>query len=466
MQRIVEDVDFLFIYEVKPRELDSVCLLGAWLENRGYRVGYINSWDTMFHWHTEYRTKVAVLSACYNTGAYEYFLGHALSFEKVVNLQWEQVMMNFATQSKVQTGWDYYGKALEIRHVCWGENNREYLHDRYGIGYDKMRICGYLPLDFYREELRGATETREDLFARYGLDPKKQTLLFISSFADAGKPKSEIALQEGDQRENEEKREVQATHRNMILDWFRRLARENSDIQIIYRPHPAEASNPEILQIAREIPGFYVIPKESIRNWIMNCDILCNWQSTAMIELYASGKKTLVLRPQEIPFLFSMPILEEGHYKAVTSYEELAAGIREENPEFPVEKDTLLRFYSMTDQPAYERVGQYLIDTLEDPDYRCPEIGEHSSAKGRVLHRIQMKANIAKVKALHGIHRLAGGERMKDGKMTPRAAKIEEDYKHFSYYVQKMRQNRTPYRELRAKINAYRRMIRKPEEKE
>ena len=77
-----------------------------------------------------------------------------------------------------------------------------------------------------------------------------------------------------------------------------------------------------------------------------------------------------------------------------------------------------------------------------------------------------MKANIAKVKALHGIHRLAGGERMKDGKMTPREAKIEEDYKHFSYYVQKMRQNRTPYRELRAKINAYRRMIRKPEEKD
>ena len=55
---------------------------------------------------------------------------------------------------------------------------------------------------------------------------------------------------------------------------------------------------------------------------------------------------------------------------------------------------------------------------------------------------------------------------VKDGKMTPREAKILEDYKHYSYYVQKMRQNRTPYRELRAKINAYRHMIRKQEEKQ
>ena len=154
-----------------------------------------------------------------------------------------------------------------------------------------------------------------------------------------------------------------------------------------------------------------------------------------------------------------------ARWAVIRGDEELAAGIREENPEFPVEKDMLLQFYSMTEQPVHERVGQYLIDTLEDPDYRCPEIGEHSSAKGRVLHRAQMKANIAKVKALHGIHRLVSGKKTKDGKMTPRGAKIEEDYKHFSYYVQKMRQNRTPYREVRAKINAYRRMIRKPEEK-
>ena len=43
MKPIVKDVDFLFIYEVRNREIDSVCLLGAYLETRGYRVGYINT---------------------------------------------------------------------------------------------------------------------------------------------------------------------------------------------------------------------------------------------------------------------------------------------------------------------------------------------------------------------------------------------------------------------------------------
>ncbi len=453
MQPIVQDVDFLFIYEVRSREIDSICLLGAWLETQGYKVGYINTWDSMYHWHTEYRTKVAVLSACYTTGGYNYFTAHAVSFEKVVNLQWEQVLMNCVAYSKIPTIWDFCGKSLEVRHVCWGKDNQDRLQEKYGIGHDKTRVCGYLPLDFYRKELRGATMEKEKLFAKYGLDPDKKTLLFISSFADAGKPKSEIDMQDGDAQEKEERRIFQVESQGMVVDWFRRLAREDGNIQIIYRPHPAEANNPGILQTAREISNFHVITGESIRNWILNCDVMCNWQSTSMIELYASGKKTLILRPQEIPFRFAMPILEEGHYKAVTSYEELIAGIREENPEFPVEKDMLLRFYSMTDQPVYERVGQYLIDTLKDPDYRCPELEQRDSPKGRVLHRFQLKAATAKARILYRINRqnLSG----------PRGKKIQEDYAHYSYYIQKTQQNRISPRELRGKIDAYKAMIRK-----
>jgi hypothetical protein len=393
---------------------------------------------------------------------YSFFTGQqALAFDKVVDMQWEQVLINMVTHSKVQTGWDFRGEALKIRHVCWGENNRQYLQRRYGFADDKLRVCGYLPLDFYREEFREATESRETLFPRYGLDPAKKTILFISSFAELGKPEIELASIQDDGLDEGANIELQASSQRVILDWFKRLAAEDESLQIIYRPHPAEANNPGILQTAREVPGFHVITGESIRNWILNCDVMCNWQSTSMIELYASGKKTLILRPQEIPFLFAMPILEEGHYKAVTSYEELVAGIREENPEFPVEKDMLLQFYSMTEQPVHERVGQYLIDILQDPDYRCPECGPHESPKGRVLHRQQLKFATAKAKAVHGIWKLFGGEKGKDGKLTPRGAKIKEDYAHYCYYVQKMRLNRISNRELREKIDSYKAMIRK-----
>ena len=59
--------DILFTYEVRNRELDSICLLGAYLEKKGYRVGYINTWDSMYHWTPEYRAKVIVVPACYTS---------------------------------------------------------------------------------------------------------------------------------------------------------------------------------------------------------------------------------------------------------------------------------------------------------------------------------------------------------------------------------------------------------------
>ena len=457
MTRFTEDVDFLFVYEVQNREIDSICLLWAWLESKGYKVGIINTWDSMFHRHPEYRAKVAVISACYSDGTYAFFTGHALHFDKVVNLQWEQVLVNSATQGDSKSDWDFRGTIpWKTRHVCWGENNRNYLHSRFGIDLDKLRVCGYLPLDFYREEFRAASPGREELFARYGLDPSRKTLLFISSFADLGKPESEVNLMEGDTQDNAENVRLQEKSRELILEWLKKLAREDESLQIIYRAHPAEANSPEILQTAREIPNFHAINRENIRNWIMNCDILCNGQSTSMIELYASGKKTLLLRPTEIPFKFAMPIYEEGKFRAATTYEELAAWIREEDPAFPVEKDKLLQFYSMTEQPVYERVGQYLVDTLLDPEYRCEDPGNHLTAKGRILVRVRTRAGALLSKAAYGI---TGQRRKKDGEPSPRAAKIRENYEHYCYYEQKMRQNRVPPQELRKTIDAYRKMM-------
>ena len=436
MGLLIRDVDFLFVYEVRNRELDSICLLGAYLEKKGYRVGYINTWDSIYHWAPEYRAKVTVVPACYMNETYSFFTGQqALKFDKVVDLQWEQVLINMVTHSKVQTGWDFRGEAKEIRHVCWGENNREYLRERFGFTEDKMRVCGYLPLDFYREEFREATLKREELFARYGLDPGKKTVLFISSFSDAGKPETEVALIEGDQQDVADHIHLQAASQEKILDWFIRLAREERELQIIYRPHPAEADKPELFAGAKDVANLHVIGGESIRNWIMNCDILCNWQSTSMIELYAAGKKTIILRPEEIPFKLRMPIFEEGHYRAAYSYEELLAEIRNEEAEFPVEKDILLKFYSITEQPAYERLGQFLIDTLNDPDYHSRDIGGHLTWKGRILNRAKNQAALARVKL---------GGKMND---------------HDTYFVQKMRQNRATPRELRERLDAYKRMM-------
>ncbi len=451
MGLLIKNVDFLFIYEVKNREIDSICLLGAYLESRGYTVAYLNTWDTMYNMCPEYRAKVVILSACYDDGAYAFFTGYANRFEKVVNMQWEQVLMNGVTREDAKTDWDFSGETpAETRHVCWGENNRKYLQDRYGFADDKLRVCGYLPLDFYREEFREATEGRETLFPRYGLDPGKKTILFISSFAELGKPEIELASIQDDGLDERANIELQASSQRVILDWFKKLAAEDESLQIIYRPHPAEADNPEMLRCEREIPGFHVVAKESIRNWILSSDILCNWKSTSMIETYVSGKKTLILHPTEIPHALNMPFFRKGHYRAVTCYEELAEGVRAENPDYPIEKDLLLQFYSITDEPAYRRTGDYLIDTLEDPGYRSRDIGGHLSMKGRIIDRARNRYLTRSAKIRHAVF---GKEE------SPRGKKAREDYEQYCYYEQKMRQNRMTEAELREKLDAYKRII-------
>ena len=452
MGLIIKDVDFLFIYEVLNREMDSICLLGAYLERRGYSVAYLNTWDTMYNQLPEYRAKVAVLSACYDDGAYAFFTGYANRFEKVINMQWEQVLMNGATRKNAKTDWDFSGETpAETRHVCWGENNRQYLMRRYGFPEKNLRVCGYLPLDFYRPEFREATEKREDLFTRFGLDPVKKTVLFISSFADLGKPAVEQAALRDDELDGKENIELQEKSQEVILDWFRHLAAEDRALQIVYRPHPAEADNAALRQCEKDVPNFHVVNKESIRNWILNSDILCNWKSTSMIETFVSGKKTVILHPTEIPFALNMPFFQEGHYRAAHSYEEMKEQIDAEDADYPIEKDLLLQFYSVTDEPAYQRTGDYLIDTLNDPGYRSRDIGQHLSMKGRIIDRFRNRWLTRKAKIQNAM--------VSENDKSTRAQKIREEYEQYCYYENKMRQNRMTEAEAREKLDAFRRMI-------
>ena len=153
-----------------------------------------------------------------------------------------------------------------------------------------------------------------------------------------------------------------------------------------------------------------------------------------------------------------MPIFEEGHFTAVKTCEELLAGVRAENAPFPVEEERLLRFYSMEREPAYQRVGEYLIETLEDPSYSTPAIGGRPTPKGRILHRAQQRANSAKAAARYRLSKLKAPENPPAS--TPKRQQIEEDYIHYRYYLQRMQQNRISPRALREKIDSYKKMIR------
>ena len=68
----MKQVDFLFIYEVKNRELENISLLAAELENRGYTTAFLNSWRAINHPYESYDANTVIISACYNTDTYRF----------------------------------------------------------------------------------------------------------------------------------------------------------------------------------------------------------------------------------------------------------------------------------------------------------------------------------------------------------------------------------------------------------
>ena len=442
----MQTVDFLFEYEARNREFDSLCLVAAYLESKGYSVGFVNSWNSLFHTPLEYNAGVITISACYDDGTYDYFCSHAGGYEKVVDMQWEQLRSNKVDLPENRKTWGYSGVALETRHICWGEREKQYLKQQFGIDDVFLGKCGYIPLDFYRPEFRSLSLKRDVLFKKYGLDAGKKTLLFVSSFASVGLPKAE----EG----NVDNEEIQLsyTSQEIILGWFIKLAQNDPDIQIIYRPHPAEVDNPQLQKYADEISNFFVLTQESIRHWIINCDVLYNWQSTSMVEMYTSGKSVYLLRPVEIPPVFDIPIFENVEYHVISTYEAFRASTVADHMEmFPISVDDLLSYYDIQEKPTCQRVGDYLIETLRDDSYHSRPVGRTVFSTRSRLGRIRRKLRVASVSAVC------------NGKKIPSAWKgrLEEENDHFDYYRQKIKLNSIPEKEIRKQINLYRSVFEK-----
>ena len=92
----MQDYDFLLMYEHKVRELDNLCLLKYELDRRGYRtkILYANDYELVKSRTPMYRTKVLVIGYCYTSSSIRDYASYRIKFDKVINLQWEQVTTN------------------------------------------------------------------------------------------------------------------------------------------------------------------------------------------------------------------------------------------------------------------------------------------------------------------------------------------------------------------------------------
>ena len=360
--------DFLFVYEVKNRELENITLLAAELEKRGFSVAFLNTWQCLNKPFEDYETEVLVVSACYNTDTYKFFTRHACRFKKVVNLQWEQVLRNGYAEADGATSWDFSGEALATRHICWGENTKKRLMAKYNVADEFLKVCGYISLDFYRDEFKPFIKSREELFGEFGLDTEKTTSLFISSFAIATMPKENMGTAPGDFNEVFVKNTIDS--QKAVLDWFGKACGEFPDHQFIYRAHPSESDNPVLLKLAEEIPNFFYISKYPVKHWIVNCDKIYNWTSTSAAEVYAAGKQAFILEPVPVDHRVTYPFFEGG--ETVKTYEDFKATVQLDKnaPNQPLDTEKFGECYMQSETPVYKNLCNVLEETFHSTEYQ------------------------------------------------------------------------------------------------
>ena len=365
----MQEYDFLLMYEHKVRELDNLCLLKYELDKRGYRtkILYANNFDLIEARTVMYRTKVLVIGYCYTSSSIRDYASYRIKFDKVINLQWEQVTTN--EQEKDSGSFrNLSGLAKEIVHISWGEKNQKRLIEKAGVAPRNVKVTGNITMDLLRPEFRGFYFPREEICRRYDLPEEKKLCLFIAGFkyveVSAEAKRATIArFGEGRRHYLEVAEKEQLT----ILQWFRQFLEENKDCVIVYRPHPGDPS-PRAEKLAQEYENFRVISELSVKQWIAVSDLVYAWNSTAILEAFFAGKNPIYLCPYPIPEDKDHPLLMEMN--KVEDYETFRKTVSGEVLDIGLTKEMVNPFYLVDEKRAsYLKIADAFEEVYRDDIY-------------------------------------------------------------------------------------------------
>ena len=368
------EYDFVFVCESKVRELESCCLIGQELENRGYTVGVLNWW--LPNIDVEYqpvKTKVLMAHAVYKDES----LNRELSFidgeTKVINLQWEQIY-SIKDLTNPNAPWKMEGDAKRVVHLSWGYENFNKLTTYDGVSADRIKIVGQVSMDFLNAKLHNYYLSKEALLEKYNIPQDKKICLFISSFSFTNLPEN---VQDP---ELVELSNVSYESQKKILEWIQTAVNMYEDIIFIYRPHPAEANNKSIQNLERTYSNFRCISELSVKQWIIASDIIYNWYSTSIADVYFANKNCHILRPVDIPRELECRIFEKGDF--IRTKEDFLDTIATNNSaSFPIPVENINYAYSNNQEMTYLRIADVCERVLkEDSFYFVTNIKKKTSS--------------------------------------------------------------------------------------
>lgn len=391
----MRELDFLFVYEHKVRELENLCLLKYELDRRGYRteIRYVEDAENELAVKPFIRTKVLLVMSCYDNHALSWQIKNYVKFDKVIDMQWENIV--YPKDEEREGAFKNYkeiGKA--VPHVSWGQQNVKRLLEAAHLDQKMVKLIGHVGMDFLREPLCRYYLGREELFGKYDLSVERKTLFFASPYYGDSLPQEYIADMCSRFGENwTEYYKFMCDSQHIVLKWFEEICREQPDLQVVFRPHPG---HPSLMaqKVAERCENFHIIGGESVKQWIVTCDKVYTGNSSVVVEAFFARKMCQLLFPLPVTEGFELKLISDSH--KLTDFEEFRASVSAKEEQFPTPQSSIEEIYLVDwDRPSYLKFADMAEEVLHDDSYKL------TAGQIREVHHYPLSVRL--LKAVCGI---------------------------------------------------------------
>ncbi len=364
------ELDFLFIYEHKVRELEALCLMKYELDRRGYqtKIVYVDDAVNASASTPIYHAKVLCTMACYDNYTLFWHSKEFVKFEKVIDLQWENIVYP-KDEQREDAYKNFWGIGKEVVHVSWGRQNVRRLLEVAHLDEKKVKLTGHVGMDFLREPLSRYYLSKEEVFAKYNIPMNKKVFLFASPYyGDCLTEKYIAGMRKAFGDDWGEYYKFMCDSQKEILKWFEKICIENSDIILIFRPHPGHSS---IMaeKLAGKCDNFRIISGESVKQWIVVCDKIYTGNSSVIVEAYFAKKMCQLLFPFPVTSGYELKLIADSG--KITTYEEFKMSICGKEEVFPIPTQNIEEIYLIDWNTAnYVKFADMAEEVLQD-NYYC-----------------------------------------------------------------------------------------------
>ena len=366
----MRELDFLFVYEHKVRELETLCLVKYELDKRGYKteIRYIEDAENALAVKPFIHTKVLLVMACYDNHALAWQVKDYVKFDKIIDMQWENIVYP-KDEDREDAFKNYKEIGQDVVRVSWGRQNERRMLQTAHMDPKKLKVIGHAGMDFLRYPLSRYYLDREELFAKYHVPTDKKVILFASPYYGDQLDETYIAdmcSRFGDNWVDYYR--FMCDSQKQVLSWIEEICKADDNLFFIFRPHPGHPSHCAE-EVEKKCSNFKIISGESVKQWIVTCDKVYTGNSSVVVEAFFAKKMCQLLFPLPVTEGFELKLISDS--AKLRDYDSFRNSVYAEQEEFPTPLESIEEIYLVDwEKPSYMKFADMAEEVLKDDYYK------------------------------------------------------------------------------------------------